>query len=114
MRSEVLGELHGEHAEAAGRSVDQYALSRRDCSLPKKVQGARGAHEHRTGFLERHRYRFVREEAAFGDAGELCVRAELVAARPEDVIARVNLVTRGPTDSTVPARSVPRTRTLVS
>src|SRR5262245_22275514 len=81
VRAEVLRQLYGEHAEAAGRSVDENPFARLHVRSAQEVERARRADEHGAGFLEGHGSGFTREEPILCDARELRMRGELVAAR---------------------------------
>ena len=81
VRAEMLRQLHGEHAEAARRSMDEHPFARLHVRFAQEVQRARRAHEHGAGFLERHGRGLTREKPILRHARELRMGGELVAAR---------------------------------
>src|SRR5438874_9577581 len=87
MRAEVLRQLNGEDANAAGGAVDEHPLSRADLRSPKETQCGHGAEHDRRRFLVRHVPRFRLESAVFGQADVLGMRAERQSGRPEHVVA---------------------------
>jgi hypothetical protein len=88
VRAEVLGQLHREDAEAAGRAMDENPFARLHLRPAHEVERARRAHEHGAGFLERHGRGLAREEPILGHTRELRMGGELVAARAIHRIAR--------------------------
>ena len=81
VRAEVLRQLHGEHAEAARRAMDEHPLARLHVRPAQEVERARRAHEDGARFLERHGRGLSREEPILRHAREFRMGGELVAAR---------------------------------
>ena len=63
--------------------MDEHPLAWLDLRLAEEVERTDAADEECRGLLERHRGRLPGYEPILGDAGELGIAAELLAARSE-------------------------------
>ena len=88
VRTEVLRQLHGEHAEAARSPMHENPFARLHVRPAQEVQGARRADEYGAGLFERHGNGLTREEPVLRHARKLRVGGELIAARAVHRIAR--------------------------
>jgi hypothetical protein len=104
----VVRQLDRGGADAARRADDEQRVAGLDAALPQEMERGRAAEEERGGFVESEVARFP-DQLLLGRGAILGVGAEFGAGKPATSSPTLKRVAEGPTASTTPANSVPRT-----